>query len=873
LDSSPTPDRPDPVNPQNSSPPPGAHAPGSPSNAPGSPSDTNGPPPPDAPPPDAPPLTPGAWLMNNGPYLVLFAVAVVWLYRSFGLDGLWRAMLVVLGLGFVIFIHELGHFLAAKWCDVHVTTFSLGFGPALPGCSWQRGETTYKIAVLPLGGYVSMVGEGMEAEEEEDYPRSFKNKTVGQRMLIISAGVIMNVLFGFLCFILVYRLHGVERPAAIAWTLDAGSPAWQAGVRTPSVIEEIGSIKHPYFDDLKMVVALSGSNERIHFLFDPRTGEPLSVNIKPRRDYSDKVPVIGVSPPSEPKLAPARFKKYRDIPALYSSPAAFARETDLKPGDVVLGVVAPEDLAQDVQHDLARRTADIAVVCKVIREAGDRPVKLRVLRAGESDPDKAEEVTLEAKGFQFGDVFIGTTNPDNPTDTFAVAALPPYPDNPSAKGVRDPYEFRKRMIDLAGKPVVIQVQRKGASQPVNVLVPPAYHVTFGMHMKMGEVAAVRDDSPASKAGLIPARGNATGDVIARVEMSRTGKDGEWEPVYDADSETRSDPLRLRYEMESFAASKDRDPNKPVKVRLTVLRPNENTKEKAQKVELAKIEWDDSWRYQNDKPIAMASPTSVPGLGVAYRVESTVAKVLPGSPAARAGIQVNDRVEQIAFRKVEHRNDPVAWERTVDLESERVEGQKAYDEWPHVFTLLQEEVNYPSVKVWVHRAGQRLPDAFELTAEPDPTWPQANRGYLFISDLRLQKADTLPQAVKLGMDKTGSFIAMIYLNLRSLVTGRVSAKTLGGPLEIAAMTFDAAEDPFVLLLWLGIISVNLAVVNFLPIPLLDGGHMVFLIYEKLRGKPASEAVRNAATIVGLAMILSLMVFVFYLDIMRRVFGRS
>src|SRR5213596_3310574 len=100
--------------------------------------------------------------------------------------------LVALGLGLVIFIHELGHFLAAKWCDVHVETFSIGFGPPLPGCSYTWGETTYMIALIPLGGYVKMVGEGGDTEENEDDPRSFKNKTVYQRMLIISAGVIMN---------------------------------------------------------------------------------------------------------------------------------------------------------------------------------------------------------------------------------------------------------------------------------------------------------------------------------------------------------------------------------------------------------------------------------------------------------------------------------------------------------------------------------------------------------------------------------------------------------------------------------------------------------------------------------------------------------
>ena len=103
---------------------------------------------------------------------------------------------VVLGLGFIIFIHELGHFLAAKWCDVHVRTFSIGFGPAVPFCSYKWGETTYMVGVIPLGGYVEMVGQtdGPESENDADHdddPRSFRRKTVGQRMLIISAGVIL----------------------------------------------------------------------------------------------------------------------------------------------------------------------------------------------------------------------------------------------------------------------------------------------------------------------------------------------------------------------------------------------------------------------------------------------------------------------------------------------------------------------------------------------------------------------------------------------------------------------------------------------------------------------------------------------------------
>src|SRR5439155_15807278 len=134
------------------------------------------------------------------PYLIVLVVIVL-LLKAGGLDFLIRGFVVALGLGFLIFIHELGHFLAAKWCDVHVQTFSIGFGPAIPGCNFVRGETTYKVGILPLGGYVSMVGEGPEADEDENYPRSFKNKSVLQRMLIISAGVIMNMLFAAVIFV------------------------------------------------------------------------------------------------------------------------------------------------------------------------------------------------------------------------------------------------------------------------------------------------------------------------------------------------------------------------------------------------------------------------------------------------------------------------------------------------------------------------------------------------------------------------------------------------------------------------------------------------------------------------------------------------
>ena len=111
---------------------------------------------------------------------------------------------VALGLGFVIFIHELGHFLLAKWNGVKVEKFSIGFGPTLFG--WRRGETEYVLAALPLGGFVKMLGEGPDEQESKSTdPRAYPNKSVSARMAIISAGVIMNLFLALGCF--TYRYH------------------------------------------------------------------------------------------------------------------------------------------------------------------------------------------------------------------------------------------------------------------------------------------------------------------------------------------------------------------------------------------------------------------------------------------------------------------------------------------------------------------------------------------------------------------------------------------------------------------------------------------------------------------------------------------
>ncbi len=137
----------------------------------------------------------------------------------------------VLLLGGLVFFHELGHFLVAKWCGVKVLRFSLGFGPKIVGFTY--GETEYWLSLLPLGGYVKMLGEQPEDEasiSHEDAARAFVNRPVWQRACIALAGPVFNLLLAFFVYQAMFvgagevgdtRLGVVERDGA----------AWQAGIR------------------------------------------------------------------------------------------------------------------------------------------------------------------------------------------------------------------------------------------------------------------------------------------------------------------------------------------------------------------------------------------------------------------------------------------------------------------------------------------------------------------------------------------------------------------------------------------------------------------------------------------------------------------
>jgi membrane-associated protease RseP (regulator of RpoE activity) len=813
----------------------------------------------------------GAWLSRNVTWLILGAIlfGVVWYY--IGTDfasrsmGIFNILKVVVGLSLLIFVHELGHFTVAKLCNVHVQTFSIGFGPALPGCSFRRGETLYKLGVFPLGGYVKMVGEGSESEEGDDDPRSFKNKSVGQRMAIISAGVVMNVLLACVCFIIAYK-GGVEKPAAVIGNVDAGSPAFRKGVRTGELVQKIGDTEQPYYDDLLLNVVFSGEGSKVLLVGCAPGGQPRQYYVEPRRGENDSRPMIGVTSSQTTRLAPRIVSKEHTIPARYGSPAAAARELDLSPEDHILASTVSddaekwEDLPPPKDHPTASNYVELSK--RMVRLAG-KPMKVRVSRR-----NKEEVLELPVLGFDFDDEIVGSTD-DKGANPFEMIDLPKDDFRDPDGKIYDFFEFRRRMQRLAGTPVVLKVRRRADAEATptehKILVPPAFRNTLpGVRMGMGAVAALREGSAGEKAGV------QEKDILRQVEL--VDKDsGAREKFTNAPAPPEKarelDPLRLPTDLRLWASKRNH-----VDVILTVQRVKDHDA-KAQET-LDPVAWDAAWEFDSEIALGAGSPLAIPELGIAYYVTAMVENITDRSPCKkteeREGLQKGDVILELQYK--------VAGKPGVEPESAKAELYKKENNelvpqpwWANIDYSFQ-KFDYKQITVKVKRDDSDNQKDIELTLEPDAASPTDDLGLLLTQQPRILKAATLLEAVKLGVKDTYHRILEGYLGIRSMLTRRIAfLPNVQGPIGIALITYGIASQDFnAFLLILGFISINLAIVNFLPIPVLDGGHMVFLIYEKIRGKPASEQVRAYTTFAGLAMILSLMLVVIVVELNRHIF---
>ncbi len=737
---------------------------------------------------DQPEPEPGFFSSTNIVLLGLMAALAVFLFSKFNIEEMFNIVKAVLGLSFVIFIHELGHFLAAKSCNVNVTTFSIGFGPPIPGCWFRWGETTYKLAVLPLGGYVQMVGQvdGDEAADDDDDPRSYRRKTVAQRMLIISAGVIMNAILAVFCFIAVYMVWGREHPAAIISIEDSGGPVYRLRVPTGARILKIGNVDNPTFTDLRYTVIFSGQGDKIPFVYQLPGQEPVEIVLESRKDKNELIRAIGILSPNKLQLRSKRDSQ--EGPYEPGSPAAAAK---FEPGDVIVAMTDPHDPKQ-------------------------------------------------AKDFR----------PD------LISELPDDPNFPG-KGQRDYFEFTRRLRLLADKDIVVRVKRGADDKAefVNVPVATAYRIDFGARMQMGPIMVVCNGSPADKIVQAPdAEKKLEGDLIEAV----TVKDVDGKEIVFKDKDL--DPERLPIQLRKWSAGLDSKAERWVtlKLRRHVEPPGNQFKTVTEK-----LKWDNTRRFDRVAALSMNAPMAIPELGIAYQIKTVVEEpTRDDSPLKKGDVIKKVRMDFEGFKE----DSKGSWG-AEDI------GEGQWASYSSLFTLDTRTIKKLVVKV--ERSddkGEKTTSELEIPINIDKTWPLEERGWLLAGDTRRAKADTPWEAVEMGFTDTYHRMLEVFYTIRGIIRRDISPKVMGGPVTIAVGAYRFAGVDFgEFIFFLGVISINLAVVNFLPIPVLDGGHMVFLIYEKLRGKPASESVRIWATYAGLAVILCLMFFVLYLDINRFFLG--
>jgi regulator of sigma E protease len=669
----------------------------------------------------------------------------------------WRSVgMVLFGLGFVIFVHELGHFLVAKACGVKCEKFYLGFDIfGLKLFKFRYGETEYGIGLLPLGGYVKMLGqednpakaaaeieraklaqtspESLSPEEAAAYdPRSYLAKSVPQRMAIISAGVIMNIIFAFVLATAAY-LIGVKEPPCVVGTAVPGYPAWNAGLQPGDRVIKIADIDNPRFRDLRSTVILGSHDTGVPFVVK-RVGveEPLKLTLHP--DRKGLAPMVGIAPSTTLKLSKVAVEP---ILPISEDPNGFL------PGDIVEKVdgVAIQDPVELEKY--------------LATHAGPAPIEVTVLR--ELKPaTEAEKAVTEEK-------------------TIALPARP--------------------MLGL------------------------------GLTMEFGPIVAVQEGSPAAAAGL------KVGDLIKEIDGKPIGDPLNFGQRLDA---RVGQTVKLTVEREG----------KPEQIDVTVREPHEI----------------DGLRGET---------MGADSIGVAYGVTNKIASVEPNSPAAEAGLKAGEEIDSALFLEPKELKIKVAGKEIPrkipdePLQFTKDDKGKTREAWPMLIASLQRLP--PGAKVKLTLADGKDDKVVTLASVATPNEFNPDRGLQFEELRDLVKANSLSEAMRLGSKEAVSALTQVYSFLRALGTKQVSAKGMAGPVGILQMGYySASEGISPLLMFLVMLSANLAVLNFLPIPLLDGGHMVLLIYEGLRGKPASEKIVIGVSYAGLLFILSLMGFLLLLD---------
>jgi regulator of sigma E protease len=196
----------------------------------------------------------------------------------------------ILGIGILLLIHEAGHYYAARAAGIRVEVFALGFGPRLFG--WRRGDTDFRLSLLPLGGYVKVSGEDPTRPPR---PGDLFAASVQQRLLFYAGGILMNFAFAFLLLPILF-LIGVPFEAPILGSVTPGGAAWEAGLRPGDRVLEVEDRTVHGFRDIATSVALAEAGESLPMTIVDGQGQQRQLQVTPGFDAERGFPQLGIGP-------------------------------------------------------------------------------------------------------------------------------------------------------------------------------------------------------------------------------------------------------------------------------------------------------------------------------------------------------------------------------------------------------------------------------------------------------------------------------------------------------------------------------------------------------------------------------------------------
>ena len=695
-------------------------------------------------------------------------------------------LLVVAGFSLIILLHELGHFLAARWAGIRVLAFAMGFGPAI--VSYRKGiglragssereyvqrrqaereglqrhdpaalsPTEYRWNVFPFGGYVKMLGQDdADPSARSEEPDSFQSCPPWKRMIVISAGVVMNVITAAILFLIVFGV-GLKAESPMVGQVRAGSPAADAvainaqelGITQPGLqpgdeILAINGEPMAKFQDITSTTIMSARGSKLKL--DVKRHDVKGVlhfAIEPRVDPQSNTLALGIGAAVTGELLERKSASHA---ADFSAYAASLGFPTLTPG-MKLAQVPGAAIANPTPYDAER----------ALNRANGQPIDVGFR-------DAAGAVT--------------------------TVTLVPRP------------EFQKQRFE----------QTPESSQAI-------------VDHLLGLVPVLRVATISKDAKAAIAAGLQEGDVFALLG------DLEWPSFAEGTAELgrlkgssiRAVVARKAHEGWSLIDLGTLPVNKEGKIGFV---PGDVGADGA-----FVARWPSRWNA-----LAADSTTQPAPSGAALRLDpGTQILAVNGAPVSSlAGVR--SAIRALAAKSA----GPI----TVDL-----------------------SVRLPLIKADVVQSVKWTIPAEETAAVTKLGWLSPLDPSLFNPATTELKANGPVQAISMGLRETRKAMVQTYLTLARLAQGTVKVEHLKGPVGIAHVGTLLAERgiPW-LLFFMAAISINLAVINFLPLPIVDGGQFLFILYEQVTGKPVSVAVQNVAALAGLALIGCMFLIVTYNDV--------